>query len=261
MGATHLHDERQKTLNRMLALLDEGASKGAELILFPETAFTTFFPRHLINDPDELSSFFEHGDVTTSSNVAPLFQKSRDLGVDISVGFAEATDADERFNSCVYYHAKTGSVLAKYRKIHLPGDFEPFEDPNATNQLEKRYFKPGDLGFNAFRVPDLAFNTEPIMGMMICNDRRWPEAWRCLGLQGVELVLCGYNTTAFAPHFWGSSTQQDPAEAKQMALFHHKLVMQSNSYMNSTFCVCAARAGLDDGKYPLVSNLTYRMRY
>jgi predicted amidohydrolase len=32
------------------------------------------------------------------------------------------------------------------------------------------------------------------MGMMICNDRRWPEAWRVLGLQGVELVCVGYNS-------------------------------------------------------------------
>ena len=252
MGATHLKDERTKTLNRMLALLEQAASQGAELVLFPEAAFTTFFPRHLINDPDELSSFFEHGDVTTSPNSAPLFEKARELGVDISVGFAEATDSRERFNSCVYYHSKTGSILSKYRKIHLPGDFEPFSDPNATNQLEKRYFKPGDLGFNAFRVPDLASNTEPIMGMMICNDRRWPEAWRCLGLQGVELVLCGYNTTGFAPHLWGSSTKQDPREAEKKAVFHHKLVMQANSYMNATFCVCAARCGMDDGKYGLI---------
>ena len=29
-------------------------------------------------------------------------------------------------------------------------------------------------------------------GMMICNDRRWPEAWREMGLQSVELVMLGY---------------------------------------------------------------------
>ena len=252
MGATHLKDERKQTLNRMLALLDSAVSQGAELVLFPETAFTTFFPRHLINDPNELASFFEHGDVTTSPTAAPLFDKAREYGVDIAVGFAEATDSGERFNGCVYYHGKTGSILSKYRKIHLPGDFEPFADPNATNQLEKRYFKPGNLGFNAFRVPDLADKSEPIMGMMICNDRRWPEAWRCLGLQGVEVVLCGYNTAGFAPHLWGSDTKQDPQQAEQHALFLHKLTMQSNSYMNATFSVCAARCGMDDGKYSLI---------
>ena len=252
MGTTNLSDERIKTLNRMLSLLEKAASQRAELVLFPETAFTTFFPRHLINDPDDLSSFFEHGDVTTSPNAAPFFQKARELGVDISVGFAESTDSGERFNSCVYYHSKSGSILSKYRKIHLPGDFEPFADPDATNQLEKRYFKSGNLGFNAFRVPDLASQTEPIMGMMICNDRRWTEAWRCLGLQGVEVVLCGYNTAGFAPHLWGSDANQDPKDAEATALWHHKLVMQANSYMNATFSVCAARCGMDDGKYSLI---------
>ena len=252
VGAVHRTDPRQKTLDRMIALLDSAVSSGAELVLFPETAFTTFFPRHLINDPDELSSWFEHGDITSSPNTAPLFEKATQLGVDIAVGFAEAADNGERFNACVYYHAKTGSILSKYRKIHLPGDFEPFADPEATNQLEKRYFKPGDLGFKAFRVPHLAGDSEPIMGMIICNDRRWPEAWRCLGLQGVEIVLCGYNTAGFAPDLWGSDKNMDPQKAEESALFHHKLVMQSNSYMNATFSVSAARCGMDDGKYSLI---------
>ena len=81
----------------------------------------------------------------------------------------------------------------------MPGRVEPFEDPEATNQLEKRYFKPGDLGFKAFRAPGLVQEAlklseskgdektdgkgDPIMGMMICNDRRWPEAWRVYTLQ------------------------------------------------------------------------------
>ncbi|KAK5113165.1 hypothetical protein LTR85_010983 [Meristemomyces frigidus] len=252
LGATNRNDPRSKTLDRMLQLLDNAASQSAELVLFPETAFTTFFPRYLINDPNELDSFFEHGDVTKSPGAAPLFEKAKQLGIDISVGFAEAADNGERFNSSVYYHAKSGSILAKYRKVHLPGDFEPFADPEATNQLEKRYFKPGDLGFQAFRVPDLADGSEPIMGMMICNDRRWPEAWRSLSLQGVEVVLCGYNTAGFAPDLWGSDKNQDPQKAEETALFHHKLVMQANSYMNATFSICAARAGMDDGKFSLI---------
>ncbi|WYZ39512.1 hypothetical protein EsH8_III_001426 [Colletotrichum jinshuiense] len=256
MGATHYDDPRPKTLDRMLSLLETAAAKGAQLVLFPETAFTTFFPRHLINDPVELDSFFEHGDITTQPQTKPLFDKANQLGVDISVGFAEKADNGETFNSCIYYHAKSGSILSKYRKVHLPGDFEPFADPNATNQLEKRYFKPGNLGFNAFRVPDLSASTaeggDPIFGMMICNDRRWAESWRVLGLQGVQVVLCGYNTAGFAPHLWGTSASMDPDEARSKALFHHKLVMQAHSYTNACFSISAARCGLDDGKYDLI---------
>ncbi|KAF9880819.1 carbon-nitrogen hydrolase [Colletotrichum karsti] len=256
MGATHYTDSRNKTLDRMISLLEAAAVKGAQVVLFPEAAFTTFFPRHLINDPVELDSFFEHGDIVTQPQTKPLFDKANQLGVDISAGFAEKADDGQTFNSCIYYHAKSGSILSKYRKIHLPGDFEPFADPDATNQLEKRYFKPGDLGFNAFRVPDLVAPSpergDPIFGMMICNDRRWAESWRVLGLQGVEVVLCGYNTAGFAPHLWGSSADMDPEEARKKAMFHHKLVMQAHSYTNACFSVSAARCGLDDGKYDLI---------
>ena len=103
-------------------------------------------------------------------------------------------------------------MLSKYRKVHLPGTVEPFKDPEATNQLEKRYFTPGDLGFNAFRAPGLVPDAikkstakdgestvgkgDPILGMMICNDRRWPEAWRTYSLQGAEILMFGYNTGA-----------------------------------------------------------------
>ncbi|KAJ9209674.1 hypothetical protein DTO166G4_8718 [Paecilomyces variotii] len=257
MGSTHLTDPREKTLSRMLKLLDDAASQGAQLVVFPETAFTTFFPRYFFADQEELESWFEHGDIRTAANTKALFDKAQQLAVDICVGFAEATDDGEHYNTCVYYHAKTGSIISKYRKIHLPGDFEPWPDPNAINQLEKRYFKPGNLGWQAFRVPDLTTSPpergDPIFGMMICNDRRWAESWRVLGLQGVEVVLCGYNTAGWAPELWGSSADESPEEAERTAIFQHKLSMQAHSYTNATFSVSAARCGLDDGKYDLIA--------
>jgi len=88
--------------------------------------------------------------------------------------------------------------------------------------------------------------------MMICNDRRWSEAWRVLGLQGTDIVLCGFNTAGYAPHLWGGDKNQDPKEAEELATFQHKLCMQSHSYTNACFSVSAARAGYDDGKYGLI---------
>jgi Asp/Glu/hydantoin racemase/predicted amidohydrolase len=260
VGAIHRTDNREHTLIRLVSLLEEAARKGAQVVLFPECTFTTFFPRHLILDGAELSSFFEHGDITTSQNTRGIFDKAKKLGIDISIGFAEATEEGDHYNTCIYYHAKSGSILSKYRKVHLPGDVEPFPEPDAVNQLEKRYFKPGNLGFNAFRVPDLVHATaehgEPIFGMMICNDRRWAEAWRCLGLQGVEVVFTGFNTPGWAPQMWGTSKAQNPEEAHAEAIFHHKLVMQAHSYTNSCFSVSAARCGMDDGRYDLVGGST-----
>lgn len=194
-----------------------------------------------------------------------MFDEAKKVGIDISVGFAERDIYGKGYNTSIYYSSNKREVIAKYRKVHLPGTKEPFENPDAVNQLEKRYFEPGNLGFKAFRVPDIIGGVtkkgsiekahgkgDPIMGMMICNDRRWVESWRCYGLQGVEVVLCGYNTAGFAPDLWGSKKSMTPEEAETDAVFHHKLVMQGNSYMNSCFSVCAAKAGFEDGKFDLI---------
>ncbi|TVY87399.1 N-carbamoyl-D-amino acid hydrolase [Lachnellula willkommii] len=268
MGPVHLTSKRLETLSRMIALLQSASSLGAQLVLFPETAFTTFFPRHLIASQEQLDTYFEHNDnLPCAPNTKPLFDEAKKLGIDISVGFAERAEDGKGYNTSVYFSARKGEVIAKYRKVHLPGTKEPFENPDAVNQLEKRYFEPGNLGFKAFRTPDLVEGVakkgageveaapgkgDPVMGMMICNDRRWVEGWRIYGMQGVEVVLCGYNTAGFAPDLWGTRKVMTPEEAEKDAVFHHKLVMQGNSYMNSCFSVSAAKAGLEDGKYDLI---------
>jgi predicted amidohydrolase len=77
-----------------------------------------------------------------------------------------------------------------------------------------------------------------IVGMLICNDRRWPEAYRSLGLQGVELVCIGYNTPVHNP----------PApEHDRLGDFHNHLVMQSAAYQNGTWVVGVAKAGDEEG--------------
>jgi len=269
LGPVHLTSRREETVQRMIALLESAAAQGVQILLFPEVAFVTFFPRHLIADQKELDSFFEHdNDLPHSPNTKLLFEKAMELGVDISVGYAERAADGKGYNTSIYYSAKEGKIISKYRKVHLPGTKEPFPNPDAVNQLEKRYFNPGNLGFKAFRGPDLLSSTakkgaagdsntegrgDPIMGMIICNDRRWPEAWRCYGLQGVELILCGYNTVGWAPDLWGTRKPMTREEAEKEALFHHKLVMQANSYMNSCFSISAAKAGLEDGKHDLIA--------
>ena len=78
--------------------------------------------------------------------------------------------------------------------------------------------------------------------MCICNDRRWPETFRVMGLQGVELVMLGYNTP--------SVNSQRPEEGHEMRTFHNRLVLQAGAYQNSTFVIGTAKAGTEDG-HPL----------
>lgn len=248
---------RVEVLARLTALLEEAASKGVQLAVFPEVTFTTFFPRYVFtpSEATELNAFYEVEDPETgivgSTNVKAFFERANELGVDVVVGYAEKSPEGTPYNTASY--VSKGKVLSKYRKVHLPGTSEPVSDPNATNQLEKLYFRPGNLGFQAFRAPHLKHETRsPIVGMMICNDRRWAEGWRCYGMQGTEIMCIGFNTTAYAPLLWGSADMtQDQARAE--ATFHHKLVVQSNSYSNSTFCITSARCGWDDGKFELIT--------
>ena len=282
MGGNQLADPREKILGRMLKLLDEAASKGAKLVAFPELAFTTFFPRWQIDDPVEKAKFFEPESVDDpqailkSPNAKPLFDRAKELGTDIYVGYAERwTDEAGKstdYNTCVYYSASEDRIISKYRKIHLPGTVEPIPDKGTgvEQQLEKRYFTPGNLGFQAFRVPGLVDSAvkaesadgkdpkslvgkgDPIMGMMICNDRRWAEAWRNYGLQGVELVIEGYNTTLWAPQYQGTHEEQE-----KESLFHHWISCQSGSYTNACYSINVAKCGNEDGGLLIAGSVIY----
>lgn len=156
VGAIHLATPKKEVVGRLITLLGEAVEKKVQLVVFPECTLTTFFPRHLIDSQEELDKFFEHGeDVAESPDVKPLFDVAKSHGIDIVLGYAERTPDGTGYNTCVYYSASEGKVISKYRKVHLPGTKEPFEDPDAINQLEKRYFTPGNLGFPAFRAPGL----------------------------------------------------------------------------------------------------------
>ena len=234
MGPTQRADPREKTLGRMIALLEQAAAQGARLVVFPELAFTTFFPRWFYANDAALLDSFERD--MPNPAVQPLFDRARALGVGFNVGYAELTADGRRFNSTILV-APDGTILGKYRKVHLPGSVEPREGA-PFQQLEKRYFDYGDLGFPAFRAPPALGGA--IIGMLICNDRRWPEGWRVLGLAGVELVCIGYNSAAYDPN--GGDT-----EDIGLRTFHSQLVAQANAYMNATWAVCVAKAGQEDG--------------
>jgi predicted amidohydrolase len=233
MGPNQRADSRDAILARMLALLEGAAERGAQLVIFPELAFTTFFPRWLLSGA-ELDAYFEPA--MPNPQVAPLFDRARQLGIGFYVGYAERAEDGRRFNSAITT-GPDGGILAKYRKVHLPGSVEP-RAGDRFQQLEKRYFDYGDAGFTAFRGP--AAWHAPVLGMLICNDRRWPEAWRCYGLQGVELMVMGYNSAAYDPN--GGST-----EDASLRTFHSTLAVQANAYMNATWAVSVAKAGNEDG--------------
>ena len=234
MGPTQRADSRRHTLQRLIALMEGAAKEGSDLVVYPELALTTFFPRWLIADAAELDGYFERA--MPNPDVQALFDRARDLKIAFSLGYAELTADGHRYNTSIIV-GKDGEKIGYYRKVHLPGSVEP-RAGSRFQQLEKRYFEYGDLGFPTFRAPGSLGGA--VMGMLICNDRRWPEAWRVLSLRGAELVCIGYNSAAYDPN--GGDT-----EDAALRTFHSKLASQSNAYMNSTFAVTVAKAGVEDG--------------
>jgi predicted amidohydrolase len=231
MGPIAREETRRQAVARLIAMLREAKGRGAELVVFPELCLTTFFPRYVMDDPAEIDAWFEKE--MPGPETAPLFEEAKRLEVGFYLGYAELAQEDGRsrhFNTSIIVD-RAGRIVGKYRKVHLPGHAEP--QPGRTHQhLEKRYFEPGNLGFPVWR----AFGG--VVGMCICNDRRWPETYRVMGLQQVELVMLGYNTP-------NDHTQH--ADIDGLSNFHNHLSMQAGAYQNATWVVGTAKAGKEEG--------------
>jgi predicted amidohydrolase len=228
LGPVSRDAARESVVERMMGLLDDAADRGCDLVVFPELALTTFFPRWYSEDPSEIDGWFETE--MPGPATKPLFDQARRHGVGFALGYAELTPDGHRYNTQILV-GPDGGEIAKYRKVHLPGH-EEHEPWRPFQHLEQLYFEPGPDGFGVWR----AFGG--VVGMMICNDRRWPETYRVMGLQGVEMILCGYNT----PIHYAPDPSQDVLQG-----FHHSLVMQAGAYQNGTWVVATAKAGVEEG--------------
>ena len=230
LGPIAKDEPRSSAVTRMVALLYEAQARGAEVVVFPELALTTFFPRWYIDDDAKLEAWYETQ--MPNPDVLPLFDAAAKLNVGFYLGYAELVlqkGKKQRFNTSVIVNG-AGQVVGKYRKIHLPGHFEN-EPWRPFQHLEKRYFDPGDLGFPVFDV----FGGK--IGMCLCNDRRWPETFRVMGLRGAELVMLGYNT----PRHYPLAPEHDHLQD-----FHNHLCMQAGAYANGCWVIATAKAGREE---------------
>ena len=234
LGPIQKAEPREEAVGRMVRLMERAHRRGAEAVVFPELALTTFFPRWYEEDVAAADRWFETA--LPSPATAPLFEAAKRLGLGFHLGHAEKTPDGRRFNTAVYVHP-SGEVVLKYRKVHLPGHAE-YDPLRKAQHLEKRFFEVGDLGFPVVRAP--VGGQQANLGLLICNDRRWPEAWRVLGLQQVELVMLGYNTPSLNMDGRGF-------EAHHLRVFHSHLSVQAGCYQNACFAASVAKAGTEDG--------------
>ena len=236
LGPIARDETRAAVVERLLELLREAAESSCDIVVFPELALTTFFPRWFTPEVSGHDAYYETN--MPGADTQPLFDEARRLGVGFALGYAELTPDGERFNTTVLVE-RDGTIVGHYRKVHIPGheDDEPWR---AFQHLERRYFQESDEGFSVWR----AFGG--IFGIATCNDRRWSETYREMGLQGVEMILIGYNTPIhYAP---------DPGQ-NALQGFHNHLCMQAGAYQNGTWVVGVAKGGTEEGVESLAQSV------
>jgi predicted amidohydrolase len=240
LGPVQRHHTRTEVVERLIALLTEGAARGCDLVVFPELALTTFFPRWFVDDIADADHWYERS--MPNEDTQPLFEEARRLGVGFCLGYALLETAADgvmhRWNVQTLVE-RDGSIVATFKKVHIPGH-EHHEPDRPFQHAERYYFEPSPDGFGVWE----AFGGR--VGMMICNDRRWPETYRVMGLQGVELILCGYNT----PIHYAPDPSQDVLQG-----FHNALVMQAGAYQNGTWVVGVAKGGVEEGVDSLAQSM------
>ena len=87
LGPIEKDEPRSSAVSRMVSLLHEAKAHGGEVVVFPELALTTFFPRFYTEDETELDVWFETQ--MPNADVQPLFEAAAKLNVGFYLGYAE----------------------------------------------------------------------------------------------------------------------------------------------------------------------------
>ncbi|WP_459614834.1 N-carbamoyl-D-amino-acid hydrolase [Bordetella sp. 2513F-2] len=230
MGPVQPQDTRPQVVARLVEMMREAKARGARLVVFPELALTTFFPRYWMTEEEAMQRYFEKQMPGPDTRV--LFDTARELEIGFYLGYAEISNEGRRFNTCIMVDTH-GRIVGRYRKIHLPGHSD--HKPQAPFQhLEKKFFDVGNEGFKVWETMAAR------IGMCLCNDRRWTETWRVMALQGADIVALGYNTPSHNIH-WN--------EPVHLRMFHHLLCLQAAAYQNAVWVAAAGKGGIEDGSH------------
>ena len=145
----------------------EAAAAGAELVLLQELHNGPYFCQH------ESAAEFDRAEAIPGPSSERLSALAAKHGVVLVASLFERRAAGLYHNTAVVFE-KDGTLLGKYRKMHIP------DDPGF---YEKFYFTPGDLGFHPI---DTSLGK---IGVLVCWDQWYPEAARLMALAGAELLV------------------------------------------------------------------------
>lgn len=200
----------EKSVEKAEKLVREAAAEGANVILLPELFENWYFCQERRYDSYKLALPLEENPAVRRFQTV-----AKELSVALPISFYEQ-DGNVLYNSVAMIDAD-GSVMGVYRKTHIPDDHF---------YQEKFYFTPGDTGF---KVWDTRFGK---IGVGICWDQWFPEAARCMALDGAELL------------FYPTAIGSEPVlECDSMP--HWQRCMQGHAAANLVPVIAANRIGTE----------------
>ncbi len=199
-------------LKRTLALIERAARQGAQIICTQELFRSQYFCQ------SEDHKNFRHAEKVPGPTTALLGKLARKHKVVIVASLFEKRAAGVYHNTAAVIDAD-GSLLGRYRKMHIPDD---------PLYYEKFYFTPGDTGFKAWQT------CHGKIGVLICWDQWFPEAARLTVLQGAEIL---FYPTAIGWH---------PREKKTLGARQHdawETIQRSHAVANGCYVASVNRVG------------------
>jgi len=199
-------------LKKTLALAGRAAQRGAQIICTQELFRSQYFCQ------SEDHKNFKLAEPVPGPTTDAFCQFAKKHQVVVIASLFEKRAAGVYHNTAAIIDAD-GSLLGRYRKMHIPDD---------PLYYEKFYFTPGDLGFKAWPT------RYGKIGVLICWDQWYPEAARLTALQGAQIL---FYPTAIGWH---------PGEKKKYGERQHnswETIQRSHAIANGCYVAVANRIG------------------
>lgn len=208
--------EPEANLQKTISSVRKAAAKGAQIICLQELFLTPYFCQ-----TEELKTFDLAEPIPGPSS--GTFQKlAKELEVVLIISLFEKRASGVYHNTAVVIDAD-GTLLGKYRKMHIP------DDPGFS---EKYYFTPGDLGYHSW---DTRYGK---IGVLICWDQWFPEAARTTVLSGAQIL--------FYPTAIGWLPEEKGTELGNSQKNAWETVQKSHGIANGCYVAAVNRVGEED---------------
>ena len=204
--------EPEENRARAVEKIREAAGKGANIVCLPELFASQYFCQ------EENHQYFELAETIPGPSSEQLGALAGELGVVIVASLFERRAAGLYHNTAIVIDAD-GTLLGRYRKMHIPDD---------PLYYEKFYFTPGDLGFRAWDTK------KGKLGVCVCWDQWFPEAARLTALSGAQLL---FYPTAIGWH---------PGEKEEFGHAQHgswETIQRGHAIANGCYVAAVNRVG------------------